>query len=318
MPSHPVIISLTPNNGPIGTGVIINGSGFIDLIFPQTPVVTFNGVSAVVLSASQTQIYTQVPVGATTGNVVVNNGSSSSNGVLFTVSASGPAPTISSLTPNSGPTGTTVIIAGTNFGSSQNTSTVTFNGIAASVSSWSSTSITASVPATASTGNVVVTVGGVASNGLLFTVTTPSNGGTAQPLNLFLILGMNFLTPAIWTLDPTNFDDAGMGGFYFWKEEDVIAGRTPTVSRVIISYRNLGVATFTLNLAGTDDSGATVSNSTPVSVGTASATGRICSKVVGLALTGQNLQVSVSRVPGSGPLSITKVRLEGRVETTVY
>src|SRR5215472_15779881 len=68
-------------------------------------------------------------------------------------------PTINSLSPNSGPVGTLVTITGTNFGSS---GTVTFNGTTATTTSWTSTSIATSVPAGAMTGNVVVTVGGVA------------------------------------------------------------------------------------------------------------------------------------------------------------
>ena len=64
-------------------------------------------------------------------------------------------------------------ITGTNFGATQGTSTVTFNGTTATPTSWSATSIVVPVPAGATTGNVVVTVGGLASNGVSFTVTVP-------------------------------------------------------------------------------------------------------------------------------------------------
>src|SRR2546422_8916 len=67
-------------------------------------------------------------------------------------------PSITSLTPNSGAVGATVTIAGSNFGSSQGTSTVKFNGTTATATSWSSTSITVHVPSGATTGNAVVTV----------------------------------------------------------------------------------------------------------------------------------------------------------------
>src|SRR5262249_49190835 len=59
---------------------------------------------------------------------------------------------------------------GTNFGTTQGTSTVTFNGTLATPTTWANTSIKVSVPAGATTGNVVVTVNGVASNGFGFTV----------------------------------------------------------------------------------------------------------------------------------------------------
>jgi RHS repeat-associated protein len=80
------------------------------------------------------------------------------------------APTISSLSPTNGVIGTSVTIAGTNFGATQGTSTVTFNGTTATPTAWSTSSITVPVPSGATTGNVVVTVGGVPSDGRLFTL----------------------------------------------------------------------------------------------------------------------------------------------------
>lgn len=78
---------------------------------------------------------------------------------------------ISSLTPNSGAIGASVTIAGGGFGSTQGSSTVTFNGTrATTITSWGSGSIVAVVPSGATTGNVVVTVSGKTSNGVLFTV----------------------------------------------------------------------------------------------------------------------------------------------------
>src|SRR5260370_38533461 len=105
-----------------------------------------------------------------------------------------PAPSIARLNPVSGVVGTAVTISGANFGATQGTSTVTFNGIAATVTSWSSTSIVAPVPVGATTGNVVVTVGGVASNGVSFMVT--------------------ILAPSITSLNPTSgaAGTAGAGG----------------------------------------------------------------------------------------------------------
>src|SRR5207249_8912846 len=90
---------------------------------------------------------------------------SSDLGVSFTVLA---VPSISSLSPSSGAVGASVTIAGGNFGSTQGTSAVTFNGTVATPASWSATSIVAPVPAGATTGNVVVTVSGVASAGVSF------------------------------------------------------------------------------------------------------------------------------------------------------
>jgi len=96
--------------------------------------------------------------------------------VAFRAAGSGtPAPSITSLNPTSGAVGTSITITGANFGASQGTSTVTFNGIVVTPGSWSTTSISVTVPASLATGstNVVVTVTNVASNGATFTVTAP-------------------------------------------------------------------------------------------------------------------------------------------------
>jgi rhamnogalacturonyl hydrolase YesR len=91
------------------------------------------------------------------------------NGIEITTSTvSVPAPNIATLSPTSGAEGTLVTIAGTNFGTAQGT--VTFNGTAAPVTSWSSSTVMVAVPSGAVSGNVVVTAGAVASNGVSFTV----------------------------------------------------------------------------------------------------------------------------------------------------
>jgi hypothetical protein len=85
-------------------------------------------------------------------------------------STSSATPSVTSLTPTSGPAGTIVTIAGSNFGATQGTSSVSFNGAIAIPTTWEATSISVPVPAGAATMSVVVTVGGVASPGVVFTV----------------------------------------------------------------------------------------------------------------------------------------------------
>ncbi|MGH9746658.1 MAG: IPT/TIG domain-containing protein [Candidatus Acidiferrales bacterium] len=173
----PSITSLTPNSGVVGASVVIAGANFGATQGAST--VKFNGVAATATVWSATSITTPVPAGATTGNVVVTVGGITSNGKAFTVTL--PPPTITSLNPATGVVGSSVVIAGANFGGTQGASTVKFNGVATTPTVWSATSITASVPVGATTGNVVVTVGGVASNGVSFTVTTSSITVTISP-----------------------------------------------------------------------------------------------------------------------------------------
>src|SRR5207244_13328208 len=74
--------------------------------------------------------------------------------------------------PNAWAVGWSVGSAGSNFGPRRGNGNVKFNGTSATpITSWGASSITATVPSGATTGNVVVTAaGGVASAGVTFTV----------------------------------------------------------------------------------------------------------------------------------------------------
>ena len=120
-----------------------------------------------------------VPAGAASGNVVVTVGGLPSNGFPFTV---GTPPTITGLSPAAGPVASLINISGANFGSFRGSSTVTFNGVAASTFvGWTSTLIGVLVPAGAASGPVVITVNGVASSGVPFTVAAPPFVMSAAP-----------------------------------------------------------------------------------------------------------------------------------------
>jgi hypothetical protein len=116
-----------------------------------------------------------------------------------------PAASVLSLNPTSGLVGAVVTITGTNFGATQGGSTVTFNGTTAAVTSWSATSIGVTVPSGATTGNVVVTVGGKASSGVAFTVTVPPNISVAiSPKRGGLAITQTLPLTATVTNDTTN------------------------------------------------------------------------------------------------------------------
>ena len=74
---------LSPDSGPVGTSVKVKGLNFGASQGEST--VTFNGVEAQPSSWSDTKIQVPVPVGATTGPVVVTVDRVASNGVTFTV-----------------------------------------------------------------------------------------------------------------------------------------------------------------------------------------------------------------------------------------
>ena len=163
--SAPAIKKVKPETGEPGIWVKVKGSNFGAV--QGTSAVAFNGVAATPDSWSDTKIRVAIPAGATTGDVVVTVGGQASNGVRFTVT--GEPPYIRKLKPDSGSVGTWVKVKGSNFRAVQGTSTVAFNGVAATPDSWSDTKIRVQAPSGATTGPVVVTVDGKASNGVEFT-----------------------------------------------------------------------------------------------------------------------------------------------------
>src|SRR5581483_485370 len=164
----PNIVNISPPSGPGGTSVTITGTGFGTTQGSST--VSFASIIASVTSWSSTSIVATAPsLVGTYGSVavVVRVGGVNSNQAIFSVTN----PVILALSINSAPVNQEITINGVNFGSSQGpNSSVTFNNIPATPSSWSDTSIVTSVPTGATTGNIVVTANGIASAGAAFLI----------------------------------------------------------------------------------------------------------------------------------------------------
>ena len=175
----PTITSMSPNSGTAsgGTGVTITGTGF-----QAGATVSLGGTAATgVTVVSGTSITATTPPGvAGTVDVVVTNDDTQSGTLKqgFTYTAvSNPAPTVTAISPGSGPSsgGTPVTITGTGFLTG---SMVKLGGTAATgVTVVSSTSITATTPAhAAGVVNVVVTnaeeQSGTLTNGYTYSSTT--------------------------------------------------------------------------------------------------------------------------------------------------
>ena len=80
------------------------------------------------------------------------------------------APHISWLSSTSGQSGQLVVINGSHFGEYKGTNAVTFNGKKATIVYWCGSWIVVFVPSGATTGPLVVTVDGQASNAVTFTI----------------------------------------------------------------------------------------------------------------------------------------------------
>jgi subtilisin family serine protease len=142
------VTSLSPDFGGVGEEVTIGGLGFTGVT-----AVRFGATPAPFTVVSPTEITTAVPAGASTGPVTVVKGSVSTRSAddFFFFE---PPPTITQLSPSSGPVGTEVTIGGFAF---TGATEVTFGGVAAAFTVDSATQITATVPAGAPSGYVRVT-----------------------------------------------------------------------------------------------------------------------------------------------------------------
>jgi RHS repeat-associated protein len=165
----PFVSGVSPDLGSFSTSVTISGSNFG--ASQGTSTVSFNGAQAAsVTSWNATQIVATVPNTAPSGpgpvKVTVNSAQSNTN-VYFNVIS----PVINSLSPPQAPLSGYVKVNGTGFGPSQGTSQVKFNGVTASYySSWSDTQINVQVPSGNTTGPLTVTVNGIVSNSVQFTL----------------------------------------------------------------------------------------------------------------------------------------------------
>jgi len=158
----PVVGSLNPTSGTVGTVVTITGKNFDDVTG-----VTFNGVSASTFTMlSAVTITAAVPSGAGVGPVTVTT----SAGAGISASSFTVLPGIASFTPLSGPAGALVTITGTNF---TGATAVKFHGVAAKTFSVDSdTVIKAVAPPGATTGQIsVIMPSGTGTSFNNFTVT---------------------------------------------------------------------------------------------------------------------------------------------------
>ena len=214
----PVVDSINPEEDYAEhDDITISGSRFESS--QGTSIVTFNGSEVdTYVSWSDTEVVVKVPDNATTGNVKVKVGANESNGVSFTV-----LPHIDSLDPDGGVVGDTFDVLGTGFGTTQGTGTVTLSGVELSVSSWGNLSITVTVAETVS-GNVIVTAGGNASNGVFFDVApqvtgfSPTRSWIGQEVT---IEGTGF-GPSQGTNKVYFYDDVEVTSYISWSANQIV------------------------------------------------------------------------------------------------
>jgi RHS repeat-associated protein len=190
--ASPVIYSISPNNVPAGQTVSISGAN----LGSSKGTVTVAGVSANITSWGANSISFQVPGAIPTGadqvvvSVVGGGSVSTTLSVVF-------APVLSSISPTIGLPNAQVILTGSGFGTVQG-GTVSFNGVAAQIQSWTNSQIIVTAPnGAAGRGPVVVNWQGVNSNGITYnyipTISYLSQSTVSRNYGSFSVVGENFL-----------------------------------------------------------------------------------------------------------------------------
>ncbi len=152
----PTVTALSPVTGLCnGTlAVTVTGTGFTS----SGMSVTFGGITAVFTYISPTQLVAVAPAqgpGVVDVRVTTPGGTSPNTAADDFTCTGTPAPTVTGVSPTSGPPGTTVTVTGTNF---TGATAVTFGTTAAAFTVVSSTTITATVPAGLAAGTYDVRV----------------------------------------------------------------------------------------------------------------------------------------------------------------
>ncbi|QEC77653.1 IPT/TIG domain-containing protein [Mucilaginibacter ginsenosidivorax] len=160
----PAINTISPTSGIAGTVVTISGANFSATAADNT--VKFNGTDATVTSATAGKLTVTAPAAASTGAITVTTAGGTATGPVFTYLL---APTIATISPVSAKAGTAITITGTNFDATAANNTVKFNGVAAAITSATTTKLVVTAPAAATSGAVTVATSGGTATGPVFT-----------------------------------------------------------------------------------------------------------------------------------------------------
>ena len=237
------------SSGSAGTQVTIYGSGFSTTA--SSDVVTIDGVSATVVSATATQLVITIPPGAVTDPIVVSTGGNSvASPTSFTISGSSSALAITGLSPTLGAPGAALTITGTGFDPATGNNKIQFNtNTWGSADSDTGTSLGTVIPSQAAWGKVhVLTPNGQAVSPVDFF--SPPTGYTVATIG-----STGRLAPS--TATPISVPTAGLASM------QIFDGTAGGLFAIGISSNTLASSTLKVfNPSGTLLTSATLSTST--------------------------------------------------------
>jgi len=154
-------------------------------------------------------------------------------------------PVLDSLDPTSGEEGDEITLSGSNFGDTQGSSTVSFNGTAATTYTfWSNTSVVVEVPVGATTGNVTLTTNAGTSNGVNFSVypkitdLSPSSGNSGDTVT---ITGLNF--EASRGSNTVTFNGVEAASYTSWSDTEIVVVAPSSTTGDVVVTTSVGAST---------------------------------------------------------------------------
>lgn len=216
----PVIKSFLPVSGMGGTPVTIRGKYFGKI----TPMVKFGTSSATVISFNDSTIVTRVPA---TGFGIVNifltvTGQNVTSGGTFNMEN----PSIFSISPQSGTFNDEVTITGTNLIPATGNTTVSFNGISATIKSLTSNSIKVNVPLTIDSipQSIIVSAGA--------NYSTSTQKFILNPPKIFSVSSGTFATGQDIIIAGSNFNPAAMNNKVLWGSNPLVV-KSATTTEIV-------------------------------------------------------------------------------------
>ena len=256
---RPSISALSPGSAASGSTAFtltVSGSDFV-----ASSAVRWNGVALATTYVSASQLAALVPASdittAGTSSVTVFNpapGGGTSNAEVFTINASNPLPSISSLSPTSVASGSTAFaltVSGSDFVAS---SAVRWNGVALATTYLSASQLTALVPASD------ITTAGTSS----VTVFSPAPGGGTSNAEPFTINASNPL-PSISSLSPTSVASGSTAFTLTVSGSDFVPASTVNWNAVALTTTYVSAAKLTALVPASDITTAGTASVTVVS-----------------------------------------------------
>jgi hypothetical protein len=222
-----------PASGVVGDTITVYGLGF-GATQDSSYVTFYPGVNSPSVTAwNNNYVVCTVPEGAESGGLTITTAGGMSNNIDFIINT----PVISSLEPDHAQVGSSITINGSGFGASRAPDCfVSFNGThAVAFTSWTNAQIIVTVPAGATTGNVIVHTGGGDSNGAYFTVEEPQAPPPQVPPVLESLTPDNGVVGTAVTIAGSNFGAAQGTSTVTFNGVDAGAATTWSDNQIIIN-----------------------------------------------------------------------------------